>query len=51
MKFINEWKSPLKQWDKINIVARLGKITLLAINCDFSQKYLKLTLLNLTLTN
>jgi hypothetical protein len=51
MKIINEWKSHLKQWDKIDVSLRLGKITILSIVGDISQKYFKITIFNITLTN
>ena len=51
MNFINEWKSPLKQWDKTEFQIRIGKITLFALNLDFSKKYFRFTILNLTLQN
>jgi hypothetical protein len=51
MKTINEWKSPLKQNDKVEINLRLGKLTILSIVGDYSQRHFRFTLLNFTLKN
>tara|TARA_R110000868_G_scaffold326998_2_gene588020 strand:+ start:9796 stop:9951 length:156 start_codon:yes stop_codon:yes gene_type:complete len=51
MKIINEWKSPLKQNDKLEISMRIGKLTILNIIGDYSQKYFKITILNFTVKN
>lgn len=49
MKFRNNWNIASKQWDKIQIKIRLGKIDLLTFEADFGSKFYKFTLLNFTI--
>ena len=44
--WINSWKAGNKQDDKFCVKFRLGTLTLLETSSDFSQKYLRLILLN-----
>lgn len=43
---INGWASFRKQWDKINVEVRLGKVTLLQVETDFSKKEFSFVVLN-----
>lgn len=51
MKFTNSWKSTTKQVDKLDVNLRVGFITFLGIYLDLSDKKIKLTLLNFSLSN
>ena len=51
MKFRNSWKSPNKQWDKIAIRCRLGKLDIITIEIDISREFYMLTLLNFSIKN
>ena len=44
--WINSWNVGNKQDDKFCVKFRLGTLTLLETSSDFSQKYLRLILLN-----
>ena len=46
INWINSWKAGNKQDDKFCIKFRVGTLTLLEISSDFSQKYLRLIILN-----
>ena len=46
MNFINSWTSKNKQWDKISVKIRLGKITFFDIYADFTKKQAGIILLN-----
>jgi len=51
MKFRNNWNVPHKQWDKIQIRLRVGKIDFLTVEVDISREFYSLTLLNFTFKN
>lgn len=51
MKFRNSWKAKNKQWDKITIRCRLGKIDVFSIEVDISREFYMITVLNFTLKN
>jgi hypothetical protein len=51
MEIINSWKSEVKQWGKINIKVRIGRITLFDLYIDKPKKRYGVTLLNLGLKN
>lgn len=44
--WINSWKPSNKQNDKVHVGLRLGKLTVLELGIDFSDKYFKLMILN-----
>jgi len=46
LNFINSWASGSKQDDKLMIVVRLGKLTLIEISSDISSKFLRLIVFN-----
>ncbi len=45
-KFKNGWRSPSKQWDKIEIVLRLSYFTLFALKYDRSSDKLSIAICN-----
>ena len=50
-KYRNSWKKKAwknKQWDKLHIRIRLGKIDIIAFEADVSRKFYLFTLLNFT---
>lgn len=49
MKFRNNWNIPNKQWDKLQIKIRLGKIDVLTFEADFGSKFYMLTILNFSI--
>lgn len=51
MKLKSTWGAKLKQWDKIDIKVRVGAITVLHLNADWSDKLLSLSVMNFKLTN
>lgn len=51
MKLRNNWRVPHKQWDKIQIRVRLGKIDVLTIEVDISRSFYMLTIMNISLKN
>jgi hypothetical protein len=51
MKFRNNWNVPHKQWDKLQIRIRVGKIDFLTVEIDISREFYSLTILNFTLKN
>ncbi len=46
MTFINSWTSKNKQWDKIAVKIRIGRITLFDIYFDRSRKQAGIILFN-----
>jgi len=46
MNFINSWTSKNKQWDKISVKIRLGRLTLFDFYYDRSRKQAGIILLN-----
>ena len=51
MKLGNSWKNKAKQWDKVQIRVRLGKIDFFTIELDKSRVFYMLTILNFTIKN
>lgn len=51
MEIINSWKSEVKQWGKVNIKVRIGRITLFDLYIDQPKRRYGITLLNLGLKN
>lgn len=51
MKFRNNWTVKNKQWDKIQLRLRLGKIDFLTIEIDISREFYMLTVLNFSIKN
>lgn len=51
MRILNSWRSPVKQFDKIDIKVRISALTLVALYCDLSSKEIKFSLLNFTIAN
>lgn len=51
MKLRNNWKVPHKQWDKIQVRVRVGKIDFLTIEIDISRSFYMLTIMNISLKN
>lgn len=51
MKLRNNWKVPHKQWDKIQVRVRVGKIDFLTIEVDISRRFYMITILNISLKN
>lgn len=51
MKYINSWKSNIKQSDKIDLTLRIGKITFIKFVLDVGSKKYLLTFLNFTIKN
>jgi hypothetical protein len=51
MKLRNSWRSRNKQWDKLAIRIRIGKIDFLTIEIDISREFYMLTILNITFKN
>jgi hypothetical protein len=52
MKYRNAWKKQSwtnKQWDKLYVKARLGKIDIFAFEIDISRKFYLITILNFTI--
>jgi len=49
VKFINSWKSKLKQTDKLEVIVRTSKVTLFALVGDWSRREIFVTLLNFKL--
>jgi len=49
VKFINSWKSKIKQSDKLEILVRTSKVTLFALVGDWSKREVYITLLNFKL--
>jgi len=46
MKFINSWVSKNKQWDKIAIKVRFGRLTVFDVYIDRTRKQAGLILFN-----
>lgn len=51
MKVRNNWRVPHKQWDKIQIRMRVGKIDFFTIEIDISREFYMLTLFNFSIKN
>ena len=51
MKLGNSWRNRAKQWDKVQIRVRLGKIDFFTIELDKSRVFYMLTILNFTIKN
>ena len=51
MKFRNNWKSHVKQWDKFIFKIRISYFDIVGIEIDISRKFYLFTLLNFTLKN
>jgi hypothetical protein len=51
MKIKNSWRSPNKQWDKIQINVRLGAVTIFNLDIDWSSKKFSLSIMNFKLSN
>jgi hypothetical protein len=47
MDFINSWKSKTKQWDKVAIKIRFGRLTLIDIYIDLTKKQFGISLFNI----
>ena len=51
MKVRNNWKVPHKQWDKIQVRVRVGKIDFLTLEIDISRSFYMLTIMNISFKN
>jgi hypothetical protein len=51
MKVRNNWRIHNKQWDKIQIRLRVGKIDFLTIDVDISREFYMFTILNFSFKN
>lgn len=51
MKVRNNWRVPHKQWDKIQIRMRVGKIDFFTVEIDISREFYMLTLFNFSIKN
>lgn len=51
MELINSWNSEVKQWGKVNIKVRIGKITLFDLYIDTPKKRFGVTLFNIGIKN
>lgn len=52
MKYRNSWKKKAwtnKQWDKLHLKIRLGKIDIIVFEIDISREFYLFTILNLTI--
>ena len=49
MKFRNNWKIHNKQWDKLQLKLRLGKIDVFTLEADISSKFYMITILNFSI--
>ena len=51
MKVGNSWRNKAKQWDKVQIRLRIGKIDFFTIELDKSRVFYMFTILNFTIKN
>jgi hypothetical protein len=51
MKFRNNWRIKHKQWDKLSIRVRVGKLDILTVEVDKSKSFYMLTVCNFTIKN
>ena len=51
MKFRNNWRIHNKQWDKLQLKLRLGKIDVCTIEVDISREFYMFTICNFTIKN
>lgn len=51
MKLGNSWRNKAKQWDKVQIRIRLGKIDFFTIEMDITREFYLFTILNFTIKN
>jgi hypothetical protein len=49
MDIVNGWKSKNKQWDKLAVKVRIGKLTLFDLHYDHSRRQVGIIILNLGL--
>ncbi len=51
MKIRNNWTVRNKQWDKLQLRIRIGKIDVFTVEVDISRSFYMLTLLNFSIKN
>ena len=49
MKFRNNWKIRNKQWNKLYLKLRLGKIDVFVLEADITSKFYMITIFNFTI--
>jgi hypothetical protein len=47
----NNWKHPLRQWDKLAIKLRISSLDIFSVEVDASRNFYCLTVLNISLKN
>ena len=46
MNGINSWKSPVKRWKRIQLVLRVGRLSVLDIDLNWDSQYLSGMIMN-----
>jgi hypothetical protein len=49
MKFRNNWRIHNKQWDKLQLKLRLGKIDVFVFEADITSKFYMITIFNFSI--
>ena len=49
MKFRNNWRIHNKQWDKLQLKLRLGKIDVFVFEADIASKFYMITIFNFSI--